>query len=132
MRVGVDRGDVQRMTTKSQGTARKRLKKAVATGSPEMLHRARKASKRARYVTELTAPVAGKSAAKQVKAYKRVQDALGEHQDSAIAAAQLHRLGIAANGPDENGFTFGLLYEREQLAAERARGQARALLARIP
>jgi CHAD domain-containing protein len=132
IRVGVDLGDVQRMTTKAQRTARKRLKKALATGSPEMLHRARKASKRARYATELAAPVAGKSAAKQVKVYKRVQDALGEHQDSAIAAAELHRLGIAANGPDENGFTFGLLYERERLAAERARGQARALLARVP
>ena len=132
VRVGVELGDVQRMTTNAQRKAHKRLKKAVETGSREGLHRARKASKRARYATELTAPVAGKSAAKQVKVYKRVQDALGEHQDSAIAAAALHRLGAAATGPDRNGFTFGLLYERERIAAERARGRARELLARMP
>jgi CHAD domain-containing protein len=67
-----------------------------------------------------------------VKAYKQAQDALGEHQDSAIAAAALQRLGAASTAPDQNGFTFGLLYEREQVAAERARQNAHTLLGRLP
>jgi CHAD domain-containing protein len=132
LRADVDLDDLLRHTRKAQRSARKRLKKALAADSTELLHRARKAVKRARYATELTAPVAGKSASKRVKVYKRVQDALGEHQDSVIAAATLRRLGAAATAPDQNGFTFGLLYEREQVAAERARRKARALLPRVP
>ena len=132
MRTDADVDELLQMTAKAQRTARKRLKQALAADSPELLHRARKAAKRARYATELTAPAAGKSAGKRVKAYKHAQDALGEHQDSAIAAAALQRLGAASTAPDQNGFTFGLLYEREQVAAERARQNAHALLDRLP
>src|SRR5262249_43083517 len=88
----LDVDDVGRMVRMAQRPGRKRLKKALAADSPELLHRARKAAKRARYATELAEPVLGKSAAKQVKAYKRVQDELGEHQDSVIAADVLRRL----------------------------------------
>lgn len=132
IRADVDRDDVLRMARKAQRTARKRLKKALAADSAELLHRARKAAKRARYATELVAPALGKPASKQVAAYKHAQDTLGEHQDSVIAAAVLRRLGAAATGPDQNGFTFGLLYEQEQAAATRARHNAHDLLASLP
>jgi CHAD domain-containing protein len=132
VRSDVDVDELLQMTAKAQRAARKRLKRALAADSPELLHRARKAAKRARYATELSAPAAGKSAGKRVKAYKHAQDALGEHQDSAIAAAALRRLGAVSTAPDQNGFTFGLLYEREQVAAECARQKAHALLGRLP
>lgn len=132
LRTDVDLKAVLRMAEDAQRRARKRWSKALSADSPELLHRARKAAKRARYATELIAPAVGKSADKRVKAYKRAQDTLGEHQDSVIAAAVLRRLGAAAIAPDQNGFTFGLLHEKEQAAAERARHKARIVIDRLP
>jgi hypothetical protein len=45
-----------------------------------------------------------------------------------VASATLRRLAIAAGTTaGENGFTYGLLYAREQQAAEAAREKAREL-----
>ncbi|MBC2640203.1 MULTISPECIES: CYTH and CHAD domain-containing protein [unclassified Rhodococcus (in: high G+C Gram-positive bacteria)] len=98
---------------------------AVGT-EDEALHRARKACKRARYAAELGAPVLGKKKSKKrVKKYKKLQEVLGEHQDSVVAAGILRTLGARAGStPGENGFTFGLLYGLEQQAAENARIRA--------
>lgn len=93
-------------------------------------HRARKAAKRARYATELTSAHGHpRTANKSIKAYKRVQDVLGEHQDSAVAAQFLHRMGTAAahDAHDGNGFTYGLLYQRELNLAQKMRERARSL-----
>ncbi|HEX2902496.1 MAG TPA: CYTH and CHAD domain-containing protein [Jatrophihabitans sp.] len=91
----------------------KRLRRAGA--DPARLHRARKAAKRARYAGELVAPSGLKAAAKQAARNQALQDALGEHQDSLVTAETLYRLGlVAGTTPTENGFTFGLLYERER------------------
>ncbi len=75
---------------------------------------ARKAAKRARYAAELF----GKG--RNVKRYKRIQSVLGDHQDTVVAAGTLRRMALTAGmAHGENGFTFGLLYAREQhLAAE--------------
>ena len=59
----------------------------------ELLHRARKAAKRARYAAELVAPAVGKRAEKRVERFRQLQDVLGEHQDSVQAEAILLRLG---------------------------------------
>lgn len=98
----------------------KRLDRAIEaqlTGDPEadhLLHQARKAGKRARYATELAAPVLGKKADKIIAGRKDLQDVLGEHQDSIVAAEFLRtegtRIGIRSG---QNGFTYGLLYGRE-------------------
>ncbi len=89
---------------------------------PVLLHRARKAAKRARYAGELVQPVIGKRASKQAGRHEALQDLLGEHQDSIVTAELLLRLGeIAGTTPGENGFTFGLLYERELARAVRIR-----------
>ena len=127
VRPDVDADAILRMAAKARRKARKRLKQALAADDAVLLHRARKAAKRARYATELTAPLVGKRAKKAIKEHKRVQDALGEHQDSVIAAELLRRLGAAATGAGQNGFTYGLLYERERHRAERARHNARRL-----
>jgi CHAD domain-containing protein len=79
----------------------------------ERLHRARKAAKRARYAGELATP-GWSGAASVVLEAKQLQTELGEHQDSAVAAAFLRRAGAAAGGrPGRNGFTYGLLLAQE-------------------
>ena len=78
------------------------------------LHSARKAGKRARYAVELAAPVLGAKADDIIAGRKELQDILGEHQDSIVAAAFLRaegvRLGIRSG---HNGFTYGVLCDRE-------------------
>jgi hypothetical protein len=44
---------------------------------------------------------------------KKLQDDLGLQQDRVVAAEFLRRAGAAAVAAGENGFTFGLLYERQ-------------------
>lgn len=106
-----------------------RTKSAVRGTDDEALHRARKASKRARYAAELVAPVVDKKASKaNIKHFKTIQEVLGEHQDAVIAAEILRTLGArAGTTAGENGFTFGLLFERERRAAEMARDEASRL-----
>jgi len=108
--------------------ARKKLSKrlaavASADDDPERVHRARKAAKRARYAVELAAPaLPAKLAKRQIEKIKAVQDTLGEFQDSVVATDTLLRMGIRAGGtPNENGFTYGLLYALEQRRAETSR-----------
>ena len=95
-----------------------------------MLHRARKAAKRARYAAELRRPLDKSSAVKRAeKHYKRIQRVLGDHQDSVVASDVLRRFALTAGtAAGENGFTFGLLYAREQQIAETLRRRARELL----
>lgn len=87
------------------------------------MHKARKSSKRARYAAELAQPELGKKDAKRVVGkYKGLQDNLGEHQDSIVAADLLRRLGAAAGiRSGENGFTYGILYAREIAIARASR-----------
>jgi CHAD domain-containing protein len=93
---------------------------STAGGDIEALHRARKAGKRFRYAAELSEPVLGKKAAKSVEHGKRLQELLGEHQDSVVSAEFLRRQGAAAGtSADQNGFTYGILLAAEwQRAAD--------------
>lgn len=87
------------------------------------LHRARRAAKRGRYAGELAAPVFD-GAGKFAKQMKKVQTVLGDHQDAVIAREASRELGIAAHLAGENGFTYGLLYERDDQAAAQLRREA--------
>ena len=72
-------------------------------------------------------PVLGKKARKRIKRYEDLQDILGDHQDGVVAAELLRRIAAGTVPvPDENGFTYGLLYEQEQRRAEHSRQLARA------
>ncbi|AEA27159.1 CHAD domain containing protein [Pseudonocardia dioxanivorans CB1190] len=100
----------------------RRLEKAVAhmRADPvdEAIHRVRKDAKRLRYATEVARPaVPGKQVARFAKGLKGMQKALGEHQDSVVARTVLRELGAQAHAGGDNGFTFGLLYGRDQAAA---------------
>ena len=119
---------VAKRARRAQRKADNRLVEAVETGDDAMLHRARKAAKRARYAAELRVPVDNR-AKKTVKHYKRIQTVLGDHQDGVVASTVLRKLAITAGTtPGENGFTYGLLYAREQQAAETARSQVREMV----
>ena len=87
--------------------------KALASDSPdEELHAARIKVKRARYAAELEGD------ADYVRAAKRLQDVLGEHQDAVVADAELRSL--AGRMPD-TVLAAGRLIEREQARARRGR-----------
>ncbi|MGW3010784.1 CYTH and CHAD domain-containing protein [Streptomyces sp. NPDC001219] len=88
----------------------------------EALHGARKAAKRTRYAAEAARPALGGPAKKFARRTKRVQQLLGDHQDSVVARGALRELATQAQQAGEGGFTFGLLYGREEaLAADRER-----------
>ncbi len=84
------------------------------------LHEARKAAKRARYAADAARPTLGKSAKKVSKRVKKVQSLLGEHQDGVVARATLRDLAAQAHAAGETAFTWGLLYGREEAAADAA------------
>jgi CHAD domain-containing protein len=109
---------------KAKKKARNRLATAVEVrqaGEPsdEMLHRARKASKRYRYAVEAAAPIWGTKADKIVAQRKDLQDLLGNYQDSIVSAAFLRELGARLGSRSgQNGFSYGMLYAREIAAGD--------------
>jgi CHAD domain-containing protein len=113
----------KRIAALAERADRKAVKRLAAAGAdPVLLHGARKAAKRARYAGELAGQGGDAVFAQQVKRNRATQDRLGEHQDSIVTAELLHRLGmIAGTTPGENGFTFGMLYEREMARASQIR-----------
>ena len=119
---------VNKRARRAERKADRRLTEAIEGGDEALLHRARKAAKRARYAAELRVPI-DKRAKKTVKHYKQIQTVLGDHQDGVVASGTLLRLArTAGTTAEENGFTFGLLYAREQQAAEEARTRVRELV----
>ena len=109
--------------------ADRRLAAGIAAGDDALLHRARKAAKRARYAAELVEPLhKGKRVRSAIRHYENIQTVLGDLQDSVIARNTLLQLATkAGTTPGENGFTYGLLYANELRQAEAARREARHL-----
>ncbi|MFD6357064.1 CYTH and CHAD domain-containing protein [Nocardia tengchongensis] len=109
--------------------ADRRLATALRNHRHELLHRARKAAKRARYAAELHQPVRNPARAKSdVKHYKKIQRILGSYNDGTVSAGFLWRTATAAGTTgNENGFTYGLLYANARQAAERARHSVAAV-----
>ncbi|GGY83673.1 CHAD domain-containing protein [Streptomyces nitrosporeus] len=81
------------------------------------LHEARKTAKRVRYAAEAARPALGKPAKKVAARTKKVQKALGDHQDSVVARDALRTLAAQAHGAGESAFTWGLVYGHEEAAA---------------
>ena len=69
----------------------------------EALHGARKAAKRTRYAAEASRPALGPPAKKFAKRIKRVQQLLGDHQDSVVARGALRELATQAHQAGEGG-----------------------------
>ena len=93
------------------------------------LHETRKAAKRARYAAEAARPglskATGKKARRFAKRMKKVQSALGSHQDTVIVRATARDIGVQAHMDGENAFSFGLLHDRAHHQAIDSEHQAR-------
>lgn len=126
----VTTAELIRKTRRAGHKADRRLTAALSDGEDAMLHRARKAAKRARYAAELSKFVGNaKKTKRTIKHYKRIQSVLGDHQDTVVASATLQQMAVAAGTTvGENGFSYGLLFSREKQIAEECRRQARKLL----
>ncbi|MGW7534391.1 CYTH and CHAD domain-containing protein [Amycolatopsis sp. NPDC054798] len=118
-------------------TARKLYRAAEATEGlsgtelEKALHNVRKKAKRARYAADAVRPVFGKKLRTWRKNVKAVQQTLGKHQDSVVDRATLRHFAIDGFSENQNTFTFGLLYGRDEAAArmlrDRFAGEWRAL-----
>lgn len=121
-------GQPPRQTTVA--SAYEKLRKAakaatVAAASPdasdehhdEALHRIRKKAKQLRYTAAATA------ANKIADRAKTIQTLLGDHHDSVVSRANLSEAVAAAHAADEDTFTYGLLYQREDELARRSEEQ---------
>ncbi|MGW0559778.1 CYTH and CHAD domain-containing protein [Streptomyces sp. NPDC003016] len=82
------------------------------------LHNARKAAKRTRYAADAAAPALGKPAKRFAKRVKAAQSLLGDHHDSVVSRGTLRELAVQAHAAGETAFTWGLLYGREEAAAQ--------------
>ncbi|HEX8347636.1 MAG TPA: CYTH and CHAD domain-containing protein [Actinoplanes sp.] len=91
----------------------------------EHLHEARKAYKRARYAVEVFVPTVGKPAKRLVERLTRLQDVLGDHQDSVVAREVLRDVADSARAAGDDTFAYGVLYARQEHAGE-------AVLADLP
>ncbi|MCZ0972403.1 CHAD domain-containing protein [Streptomyces albulus] len=110
---------------------RGRPRRPAGPARDEALHRARKAAKRTRYAAEAAGPALGRPARKFTRRTKEVQQLLGDHQDSVVARAALRELATQARRAGESGFTFGLLYGREEARAARDERELPALWAEV-
>jgi CHAD domain-containing protein len=86
-----------------------------------LLHTARKAAKRVRYVTETLVPVFGRRASRMAKAAARVQQVLGDHHDCAVTRAYLAGPAREAIPDPDDRFVLGRLHAREEATSERLR-----------
>ncbi|MGH3760038.1 CHAD domain-containing protein [Actinophytocola sp.] len=93
---------------------------AKLDGGDEALHEVRKAAKRLRYAAEVAVPALGAKADRTRERARLVTRILGEHQDTVVVRPLLRELGAQAHGAGENGFTFGLLHERQHARARDA------------
>jgi CHAD domain-containing protein len=117
----------------------KRLRRAVratrhaqAPAHDAALHEARKKAKRLRYAAELASATGSRGARKLARRSKRLQELLGQHQDTVMARRALRGLGAQAFLEGENGFTFGLLHGLEQSRALQLQAEFETAWRRVP
>ncbi len=93
------------------------------------LHEVRKAAKRVRYAGESVERVIGSKATKLATRMEALQEVLGAHQDALVVQAVLVGLADDALAAGEDTFTYGRLHALEQVRADDAEREGRALLA---
>jgi CHAD domain-containing protein len=96
------------------------------------LHEARKKAKRLRYAAESAVPAFGSRAKRYAAKVKKIQQALGVHQDTVVARRVLREIGVQAHLSGENGFTFGRLHALEQWRADLSEQEFRASWEALP
>ncbi len=83
-----------------------------------LLHEVRKAAKRARYAGESLTAAFGKDAKAFARQMARLQEVLGEHQDSVVIRGYLREMALAAYADGENAFSYGRLHALEQVRGQ--------------
>ncbi|HLN76849.1 MAG TPA: CHAD domain-containing protein [Nocardioidaceae bacterium] len=130
------REQLPRLLSRDLERVRHRAEAVTDAASPAQrdmaLHDTRKAAKRLRYGAESATPVLGRRAKRLATRAKRVQELLGEHQDTVVARLTLRELGAQAYVANENGFTFGRLHALEQARASEIEHRCPAVLERLP
>jgi CHAD domain-containing protein len=125
---GAAGSDLRDQVVAAQAKAARRLRTGVRTDDTVLLHRARKATKRARYATESIRQSLGEDeAAAAIARCKQVQDVLGAHQDAVVANAVLHHLADCALHDGEDDHTYRVLADGEQATWRSAHEAARGL-----
>jgi CHAD domain-containing protein len=121
MLVGIDHDETLRDLVRAPW---KHLRKAVdelPDPAPDAaLHQVRIRAKRARYAAEVVEPAFGKEARRFAKTVTEVQDVLGEHQDSVVAAGWL-RANALELGDSRAIYVAGELGAMERAAADSSR-----------
>lgn len=121
-------GTDSRAVTRAAGRELRRVRNRVAAAEgaadadrDTAYHEARKVAKRVRYAAETLRPLGRKRARRLEQAFKAVQDTLGARNDAVVArrilVAEGAREGIRTG---HNGFTYGVLAERERHAVAEA------------
>ncbi|WP_169806886.1 CYTH and CHAD domain-containing protein [Actinomadura macra] len=106
-----------RKMTRAYGEAREG---AAGPERDAALHRTRKAAKRVRYTAEAATPAFGKPARKLARQAEHIQDILGVHQDSVVAARQARRLADEPAAHPADVYTLGLLAGDSRCTAAKA------------
>ncbi len=113
------RRDAARVARQRARTMRKDVRTLPPSPSDHDLHEVRKRAKRARYAFEAISPFLGKKAERAAEALKKLQDALGAHQDAVVA---IDWLSTAAADSDAGvAFAAGRLAARYELEMVEAR-----------
>ncbi|PPK92077.1 CHAD domain-containing protein [Kineococcus xinjiangensis] len=111
---------------KTYATLAKLVERAESAPSKEerefLLHEARKAAKQTRYAAESVASVFGAEATAFAKAVTKVQEVLGEHQDSVVTRERIRDLAATTDSPAA-AFALGRLHAQEEASGERAEQQ---------
>jgi triphosphatase len=108
----------------------------IEAGSPaEHYHKLRIRFKRLRYAAEFLRGIYGGPAESFIKALKRLQDVLGDHQDAEVAITHLRELATARSRgrklPPETVFVMGGLAHRYRVEAAGLRGEFPGAYARM-
>lgn len=102
-------------TSKRLKRAQKAVKRAPSRGARDAaLHQVRKDAKRLRHAAESVTPIHGKRSRKLAKAAKRLQQILGDHQDSVLARDLLTRLSTTPDLPPKAARAYTRLVETEE------------------
>ncbi len=113
---------VRREHRRLAARVRRAKRTPAGTGRDLALHDARKAAKRARYAAESALPVLGKPARRHRDRLTRIQELLGEHQDSVMSREAIVRRAQQARAAGRDTFGYGVMFqvERDRAAAAEA------------
>jgi CHAD domain-containing protein len=87
----------------------------------QLLHTARKAAKRARYVTETLVPVLGRRAKRMASSAQQVQEVLGDHQDCVLTRDYLTGPALEAVQDPDGRLILARLHARVDETAQQLR-----------